>query len=61
MTKITLSGVLPSHAKEALALLHQDLGFEIGAGGMPVRCTQGQQLEVLSDGKTVDITWSRPV
>lgn len=61
MTKITLSGVLPPHAKEALRLLRQDLGFEIGAGGMPIRCAQGQQLEVLSDGKTVDITWSRPV
>lgn len=61
MTKITLSGVLPPHAKEALKLLRQDLGFEIGAGGMPIRCAQGQQLEVLSDGKTVDITCSRPV
>ena len=61
MTKITLLGELPQNAPEALAILRQDLGFEAGPGGFPVTCRRGEALEVQSDGKTVALTWSRPV
>lgn len=61
MTNITLSGQLPAHAQEALALLQQDLGFVPGAGGIEIRCRQGQALELRSDGTSVDLTWSKPV
>ena len=61
MTKITLLGELPQNAPEALAILRQDLGFEAGPGGFPVTCRRGEALEVQSDGKTVELTWSRPV
>ena len=61
MTTITLSGQLPAHAQEALALLQQDLGFVPGAGGIEIRCRQGQALDLRSDGTSVDLTWSKPV
>ncbi len=61
MTKITLLGELPQNAPEALKILREDLGFEPGQGGLTVTCRRGEALEVHSDGKQVELTWSRPV
>ena len=61
MTKITLLGELPQNAPEALKILREDLGFEVCPGGFPVTCRRGEALEVHSDGKAVELTWSRPV
>ena len=60
-TPIHLTGQLPDHWKEALAILADDLGMEPGEAGVEIRCRQGDALEVASDGATVDITWETPV
>ena len=60
-TPIHLTGQLPDHWKEALAILADDLGMEPGEAGVEIRCRQGDALEVASDGASVDITWETPV
>ena len=61
MEKIRLSGQLPDHALEALQILEQDLGYTVGKTGTEIRCRKGDCLQVVSDGKTVDLTWEKPV
>ena len=60
-TPIHLTGQLPDHWKEALAILADDLGMEPDEAGVEIRCRQGDALEVASDGTSVDITWETPV
>lgn len=56
-----LSGILPDHWGEALDILADDLGFAFDDSGIPVRCSQGSGLAVVSDGRSVRITWQTPV
>lgn len=61
MEKITLTGQLPEHAIEAVKILQDDLGLVLATDGVTVCCRKGSQLQVISDGKSVEIVWEKPV
>ena len=58
---IHLTGELPESWETGLRLLEQELGFREDPAGLPVLCRRGEELVVRCDGKTVELTWSRPV
>lgn len=60
-TILSLSGVMPDAWQQALAELEPELGFSLGLGGIAVDCRQGSELAVVSDGRTVTLTWAQPV
>ncbi len=59
--KIHITGQTPAHWREALAELEQDLGMACGENGIRICCTRGGSLAVVSDGASVDLTWSTDV
>ena len=58
---IHILGQAPEHWQEALQILRDDLGMALDEGGIPITCRQGDELAVESDGKTVTLTWEKPV
>ena len=56
-----LSGQLPEHHEQALDLLKNDLGLAAGTTGMEIRCHQGEEISVVSDGTSVELGYVTPV
>ena len=61
MMKIHITGRMPEHWQTALAELSRDLGMVLADDGTEIRCTRGDELAVVSDGVSVDLTWSTEV
>ena len=58
---VFLTGQLPDHWEEALTLLQEDLGIVHSPGGIEIHCRRGDVLAVESDGRRVELIWSKPV
>ena len=56
-----LSGQLPENHEQALDLLKNDLGLAAGTTGIEIRCHQGEEISVVSDGISVELGYVTPV
>ena len=59
--KIQITGSAPAGWRGALQELQQELGMEVCDDGVQIRCHRGEDLCVVSDGASVDLTWSAEV
>ncbi len=59
--KIHIFGQMPPRWEEAMKELSGDLGMTLSENGTAVECVRGDHLSVVSDGKTVTLTWAAPV
>ena len=58
---VHMTGQLPEYWRSALEELREDLGFVPGETGTEIRCRRGEGIAVVSDGASVDLTWSTEV
>ncbi len=61
LTSIHITGAAPRGYREALQELKGELGFGLCEAGTPVTAVQGDHLGVFCDGRTVTVTWARPI
>lgn len=60
-TKIHILGQMPASWQTAVQELEEDLSLTLDEAGLQVRCTKGDCIAVVSDGVSVDLTWSTDV
>ncbi|HIT34849.1 MAG TPA: beta-N-acetylhexosaminidase [Candidatus Faecousia intestinigallinarum] len=60
-TAVHLTGQLPGQYAQAVAALKEDLGMIPADTGIEICCRQGDELAVVSDGVSVQLTWAKPV
>lgn len=59
--RFNLTGTMPEHWEQALAELQGELGIVSDRDGASVCCERGRALSVVSDGRSVRVTWAKPV